>query len=96
MDYQNITITGRIANDVTKAIDKNGQEYMRFLVSCIDKDVTGKQRVTLYRCYSYVGMGLKLKMNDYVFVAGEQKVIMTAKEVHVDIFVSHIHKITTL
>lgn len=83
---QQITIAGVIAEDSEKKTNEQGHEYVRFKVHCTDTDNKGKQRITVYRCYTYKTQFDNLKKGECIFLTGTLIVNTAPGKVALDIF----------
>ena len=66
-----ITLSGKIMSEPETKTDKNGNNYIRFRVSCMKKR-GNEEKYTIYRCYSYNVAEFKgTKMGDSIFLSGD-------------------------
>ena len=68
---QIISIIGCLAEDCQLRKDRRGVEYIRFKVICLDKNLSGKEVATIYRCFTYNLQFSNLREGEGVFVSGQ-------------------------
>ena len=78
---QQITISGTLLNDAETCIDKKGNSYVRFDVTCGESEMNGRKSFTHYHCICYIGGFNELKKGESVFLTGKLNAkISTDKE----------------
>lgn len=68
---QQVIISGTLLSDAWKFKDKNGREFLRFIVTCGHIDQDGHSVFTNYRCTYYAPGYESLKKGDQVFIIGK-------------------------
>lgn len=92
-----VTLSGKVYGPCETRKDKNGNNYIRFKVSCISKDSNGVNKYTLFRCYSYDTTFNNLQNGDMVFLTGDLNIINRTDEsgktwVNTDVYVKNMTK----
>ena len=85
-----IIISGTLVDDCETKTDKKGHSFIRFIVACEGKDVTGKPRVNNYRCFCYNMQYEHLKKDDVVFLTGSFNVNEFDGKISFDVYVQQI------
>lgn len=92
-----ITISGRLLEDCELCTDKRGNSFVRFKVTCKNKDYNGKTIYNVYRCICYYAGFEDLKRNEKVYIVGDLSLSIRKDQngeswINADVYVRHIDR----
>ena len=65
-----ITLSGKVVSSSEIMTDRNGNQYIRFMVSCA-RDSNRRKSYNIYRCFTYDMNFRTLAEGDTVFLSGD-------------------------
>lgn len=94
-----ITISGCLPDDCEVCTDKRGNSFVRFKVSCKNKDYDGKTVYHVYRCYCYYAGFEDLRRGEKVYIVGDLSYYLREDKngktwLNMDVYVRHIDRNT--